>query len=355
MIGSRFIGLPVLVIALGACSADASAPPVTPAPEPLSNGDAAPPPVSDGGSGTDASQPTNASVAAATQTANTNTLCTAVSPFYWEIGDKDAPLASGAVGASAPTATTLMPIASASKWIFGAYVVEKMAGNVAPADVPMLNFTSGYAGFAGDSCPNMGTIDDCLAGAAGQQIPADVGKYDYNGAHLQKLASVMGLGAMSNAALGTEVRSQIGTEINVNYSQPQPAGGIYTSADQYVLFLRKLLVGSSKPLRMGAMLAADSVCTNPVTCPTAVYSPIPGNPNSTESWHYGLAHWIEDDPKVGDGAFSSAGKFGFYPWVNADRTLYGVLARKDTAGRAGYDSALCGRLIRKAFVTGVAQ
>ena len=57
---------------------------------------------------------------------------------------------------------------------------------------------------------------------------------------------------------------------------------------------------------------------------TAANTPVP----STESWHYSIGHWVEDDPAVGDGAFSSAGAFGFYPWIDASKTYYGVLARE---------------------------
>ncbi len=302
----------------------------------------------------DAGLTTAGRTAAAMATAQSNALCVAVQPFYWEIGDVNGSLASGSIGDAAATATTVMAIASASKWLFGAYAVEKMGGTPEADDIPFFNFTSGYAGFATDSCPATGTIDDCLAGASGMQVADAIGNFDYNGAHLQKLASVMGDGAMGNAALGAEVQSQIGTDIDIHYSQPQPAGGVYTSAAVYAVFLRKLLVGSATPLQIGTQLGADAVCTNPLTCATSVYSPIPNSPTSTESWHYGLAHWIEDDPTVGDGAFSSAGSFGFYPWVDSTRTLYGVLARKSDPG-SGYDSAQCGRLIRKAWVTGSAQ
>ena len=64
------------------------------------------------------------------------------------------------------------------------------------------------------------------------------------------------------------------------------------------------------------------VCTNPHSCATAVYSPIP-----SEDVHDSIGHWVEDDPTLGDGAFSSAGAFGFYPWISQDRTTWGVLAR----------------------------
>ncbi len=187
------------------------------------------------------------------------------------------------------------------------------------------------------------------------QIAADVGKFTYDGAPLQELATVMGLGGDDNAALATEVKSQVGPDLALDYIEPQPASGVKMSADQYVLFLRKLLVESPTPLLIGSMLDSDAVCTNPTTCPTAVYSPIPGDASSTESWHYGLSHWIEDDPAVGDGAFSSPGRLGFYPWVNATRTIYGVVAREAPNGPFGYASALCGRVIRKAWMTGVAQ
>ncbi len=332
----RFIGL----LMLGACGSSNLTPPDAAPDGPV---DAAP----DALSATDRG-------AAATATATNNALCTAIQPFYWEIGDASSVFVSGSIGTSPPDATTVMAIASASKWLFGGYAIEKMTTPTTES-IPFLNFTSGYNGLMNDVCPSQGTIDDCLAGATGAQDASAIGKFYYNGAHLEKLASNMGLGAMKNAELATEVRSQIGTEIVINYSQPQPAGGVYTSADQYRLFLRKLLIASPTPLRLGALLAADTVCTNPATCPTAVSSPIPGNSGADESWHYGLAHWIEDDAVVGDGAFSSAGAFGFYPWVDATRTIYGVLARRGSAGNAGYHSAQCGRLIRKAWVTGVAQ
>ena len=91
------------------------------------------------------------------------------------------------------------------------------------------------------------------------------------------------------------------------------------------------------------------MCTLPSACPTAVYSPSP------LAWHYSYAHWVEDEPTTGDGAFSSPGAFGFYPWIDATKTYYGILARAVVGGGAYLESAMCGRLLRKAFVTGTAQ
>lgn len=292
--------------------------------------------------------------ASATATSTTNA-CAAVAPFYWEIGDRANPLASGAVdgsGALRWRADSVMSIASASKWLWGAYAMERRAGVLTTADLKALNFTSGRTSF--DGCSRTQTVDECLAQVTragppnGQYNAADDGVFVYGGGHMQQHASDLGLGAMDNAALAAEQRRLLGTDIAMAYGQPQPAGGVQTTPADYTRFLRKLLDGR---LRLGAALGAQPVCTNPSTCATARSTPIP----STESWHYALGHWVEDDPAVGDGAFSSPGAFGFYPWVDASRQWYGVLARESLASSPAMDSVRCGRLIRQAWVTGTAR
>ena len=86
----------------------------------------------------------------------------------------------------------------------------------------------------------------------------------------------------------------------------------------------------------------------------------PANPSATPitsgaNWHYSLGHWVEDDSALGDdGAFSSTGAFGFYPWIDAARSHYGVLARVGLPG-SGNESAACGKLIRQAWLSGQAR
>jgi hypothetical protein len=96
-----------------------------------------------------AGPPTASSATAAAQTAQSNAMCTAIQPFYWEIGDANGALASGSStqsGGTAVTAATKWLIASASKWIYGMYVVQNRGGaaNLTAADIRFLNFTSGY-------------------------------------------------------------------------------------------------------------------------------------------------------------------------------------------------------------------
>lgn len=285
--------------------------------------------------------------AAATATAqSTANACAPIRPFYWELGHATARLVSGSVGDNTYSATTSMNIASATKWLYAAHVVQRRNGMPTASDIEFLTFRSGYSNFS--ICLPGQTIDSCLAFQDnGVHSPATQGSFFYNGGHMQKHASLDGLGALDNAGLAAALRASLGSDIGLSFSQPQPAGGVVSTADDYARFLRKLL---ARDLQLGNLLGAHAVCTNPATCAQALSTPVP----ASESLHYALGHWVEDDPAVGDGAFSSAGAFGFYPWIDADRRYYGVIARRDSAG-GGYDSVLCGRLIRKAWHTGVAQ
>ncbi len=324
--------------------------------------------------------------AAATTTADNDALCTSLTPFYWEIGDGTGALVSGTGGDNSgtpPNSTTLMAIASASKWVFSSYALEKLdvsnSNPLTTAEVQYLNFTSGYVNQDDATCFTTNTVGGCfsasnlLGGTNGDQTVADQGHFFYNGGHMQAMAvNVFTLGGdyinvgSNTPKLNTEIMGVIGQGVTLYYSNPSLAGGVATTAGDYATFLRAILNGD---LRMKDYLTADVVCAhaNSSDCPTAIYSPInqsaPGEPNnvSDEAWHYSLGHWIEDDPTAGDGAFSSPGADGFYPWIDASVTYYGILARYDNDSSAGPGqepyvlSVYCGRAIRKAWLTGQAQ
>jgi hypothetical protein len=314
-----------------------------------SNADDASTPVIDASSASDGSTTaTRAAAAKATAESATNA-CSSIGPFYWEIGDKAGLLASGSVNvATSPDtydATTVMPIASASKWLYSAYYLQRRAGVLTDEDSKFLTFRSGYTNFS--LCLPGDTVESCDSrGTNGTYSASTDGYFYYDGGHMQKHATLNGLGAMDNAALAAEIRSQLGTEIELTYVQPQLAGGVSTNATEYAKFLRKIL---NNELVIASVLGSHAVCTNPKTCAEALSTPAP----DTADVHYSLGHWVEDDPVTGDGSFSSAGAFGFYPWVDATKTLYGIVARKAAAGsNAGWQSLECGRLIRMAWKTG---
>jgi len=327
----------------------------------------------DGDSGAGGTQPppgpidTNARIAAATATAQSSSnACAPIRPFYWEIGDQTTRMASGSVasnnGSPTYTSSSVMSIASASKWLYGAYVVQlrqTQSAELTDEDIKFLTFRSGYTSFS--RCLSSQTVDGCVNYLLnGVHSNATDGLFSYGGGHMEKHASVIGLGALDNAGLAAELKAKLGSDIApLVYSQPQLAGGVVSSADAYAVFLRKILSGA---LAMKAALGTHAVCTNSTVCPLQAHNaPVP----PSESYHYSIGHWVEDDPNNGDGAFSSAGAFGFYPWIDASKTWYGIVARKDdsdindpdnpdSAGH-GFASAQCGQQIRAAWIDGVAR
>ena len=81
---------------------------------------------------------------AARLTADKAAACVAVQPFYWEIGNATQLLAAGKAGDGGPERRTEMAIASASKWVYGAFVAERRQGQLSAEDVKFLHFHSGY-------------------------------------------------------------------------------------------------------------------------------------------------------------------------------------------------------------------
>lgn len=271
--------------------------------------------------------------------------CQALGDFYWEIGNADGVLASGQIGRRF-NARSEIAVASASKLVFGAYVLEKIGRAPSPAEVQALTLESGYDSFRPLPCALAATVQACFArGNNSAFTPEEVGHFYYGGGHDEKLAIDLGLGPLTREGLAREVRSVLGDDLAFSYATPDLAGGLRSSPATYGRFLRKILRGD---LRISSYLASPSVCTLPGSCPGALHSPAP------VAWHYGLNHWIEDD-RGGDGAFSSAGAFGFYPWITADQTLYGLLARHAYQRDAGIASAGCGQLLRRAWATGRPQ
>ena len=294
--------------------------------------------------------PTDAQrAAAATETANTNPMCNlaTLGTYYWEIGDANGVKASGSPWGG-PTAATSMWVFSSSKWLYAANVVQKRG--VLDVDVPFLNFTSGYSDFGNIPTCDGATVESCHIGGDGGQNPATVGRFDYDSGHMQHhAANFMGLGPADDAALAADLNATVGN-FGFSYTVPQLAAGVVVTPQGYAGFLRRVLRGE---LAIAGALGAHKVCAQSAApgC-NAAFTP---DSIGTEAWNYSLGHWVEDDPTVGDHAFSSAGGGGFYPWIDRDKKYYGILARETVIeSGAGYHSAQCGRLIRQAWMTGQA-
>jgi len=273
--------------------------------------------------------------------------CKSLGDFYWEVGDKNGVQGSGAIGGRF-NAQRIIPIASASKWVFGSYVLEKIGRGNEPSreQIQALEMTSGYTGLKFGRCILQHTTAACFHNRGNDEfVSANVGKFFYNGGHDQKLAVDLGLGDLTAPEFGDEIRKYIGHDLDITFNSPQPAGGMKASPAGYGIFLRKIMNGD---LRMHDYLGFKPVCTLPKVCGEAVFSPVPA------AWHYSLNHWVEDSSDD-DGAFSSPGAFGFYPWISADRTWYGILARDERMPNAAKESVYCGVKLRRAWLSAAPQ
>jgi hypothetical protein len=307
-------------------------------------------------------------------TISTNSFCSVgnVGDFYWEIGDASGKKASGQRGTTWAS-TSQMNIASASKWVAGAFVLEKLKPTLsAPLTSSQINSLRMHSGYISQNdqesaCISTGsTLQTCAQAASNSTLTTSaVGQFRYGSGHAQQLLLGMGYGSYSaglfaiTSSFGSEVRNTLGissTSFNdFNYVVPIVAGGVRSTPDQYTTFLRKMLTATS-PLKLKAYLGTHSVCTNKNgdCAGAALYSPVP------ENWKYSLHHWVESD-----GTFSSPGRNGFYPWIDSSKSTYGVLARQaeDPTSPAPaiandyvyWKSVECGRKIRAAWVAGVAQ
>lgn len=320
-----------------------------------------------------AAGPTPGSAKAAKATAANNPLCTAIEPFFWEIGSASGQLVSASEGVDSSgdpvTGSTSMNVASSAKWLYGTYVVQTRgaAANLTAQDVNFLHFTSGYTNMGGDGnvtnrCPSSDspdTVNVCLTLINpatdlpyDYQNPSTIGFFYYDAGHIENHASQFTtIGNTPNASLGHAIGSQLGSNVTLTYSQPLLAGGAYMTPSSYAHVLQHILAGT---LFMHDALGIDPVCTLASSTCNAMNSPIPW------AWHYSIAHWVEDDPTVGDdGAFSSPGAQGFYPWIDSTKTYYGLIGRAkqgpEGATQQGVLSAQCGQMIRLAWNTGVQQ
>lgn len=281
-----------------------------------------------------------AKLAAVAQVANTDADCRKLGDFVWLIGDARGTFGGQQFGHSV-TPEEPLKIASATKWLFGAYVAERFKDDPASIDWEAMRMRTGYVDLNYSSCLFTDTVGGCAAAGNNEHhTPAEDGFFFYGGGHFQQYAVRLGLGAMTEQTLAAEFSARLGAELHIAFNSPQLAAGGELTPAAYAAFLRKLVAGE---LALRAQLGANPVCTNPDTCSTAHSSPAAGF-----DWHYSLGHWVEDEPG-GDGAFSSAGAFGFYPWVDAQAQSWGLLARYDTALTAAMSSAVCGRKLRAAW------
>lgn len=275
--------------------------------------------------------------------------CRALGDFYWEMGDANGVLTKGQVGRRFD-ANSVVNLASASKWPFATYFVQKF-GLPDDKQIQGLTMRSGYVNMVDATCTLQLNINGCFTAPSpllplNSRISQDlVDRFYYNSGNFQKVAVDAGLGNMTVLGLTGDMRKLLGISSGLNYLYPGVASGLYMSANAYASMLRKIM---SNQLAMGGMLELGRTCTLAETCPTSDRSPV------VYDWDYGLGHWIERESGGNDEAYSSVGFNGFYPWITTDMQYYGVVSLERSTGIA-QEAIDCGRLLRKSWLTGSVQ
>ena len=308
--------------------------------------------------------------------------------FYWEIGTSDGDFRGGqriARFGKPVFRHSQGPVASASKWLYATYAIERSGGALDPVhDEPMLNFTSGYDELK--ACGSRATVEDCGHSQRAPLNPASQGRFSYSPAHMQHHAATdqlrsLGTSKLTATALGPAIGSTLGIlpntrvpnpvkerlqptiSIGLKYSGPVLGSDAAIDAGTYAVVLQRILSGSVK---MRNYLGSNPICASDAVdshgrylcssdggfTPNVGYvPPIPaelvfGSSAHGTPWQYSVGHWIESD-----GTYSAAGAFGFYPWIDKDKLWYGIVAQFSARTVMAYQQSLiCGRAIRDAWL-----
>lgn len=284
------------------------------------------------------------------------------------IGDRSGPLLRHQRGSM--TTTRPVFIASASKLLLGTtawLLVEER--KVAP-DTPvsmlidfwsrsatdsrssvtfgqLFAFTSGFNGTAeqqvciGDPAF---TLRACVSQIheGGLDTPPDQ-SFNYGNEHMQIAALAMtGLeGKSIDAIMRERLLSPLGVSAETRYTvgagdNPTYSGGMRSTGEDYALVLAAILRGDIVADRAGFL--ADRVGSRPVaTVPPAIG-------DNRLAWHYGWGFWKECDGPAyvaqcdTTPVISSAGAFGFTPWIDFARGYWAIIILEEPLNR-GFDPA----------------
>lgn len=203
----------------------------------------------------------------------------------------------------------------------------------------LLSFTSGLT--TEPACQNLGAANfvNCIntiatTNAGGTVIPGN--EFNYGSNHLQ----VAGLMTMRAKAMTTwqqvysDFQATTGLFTNSTYdlpsaTNPRLAGGMHWTANEFIVFLRKLAKG-----QLLTSAAMTTFLQDQTASTTMTYSPIQSS-TLNEQWHYGYGYWHECQNTtwncVAATRISSPGAYGAYPFWDRSNGYIGIVARQSPA------------------------
>lgn len=203
----------------------------------------------------------------------------------------------------------------------------------------LLAFTSGF-NHPTSAIPCIGngaiTQDDCVRQIYDSGLVAASGTQFYYGpAHLH----IAGLMAANASGVGyselvrREIIAPLGLAItrvdNPSTSNPRVAGGGISTASEYTEILRAILAGE--------LISCLSAFSDDRTANVS-FTHRPAAVAMSGDWHYASGAWRECDastwtPECKDQVIlSSAGAFGWTPWIDFGKGYFALIAMEDSAG-----------------------
>jgi serine-type D-Ala-D-Ala carboxypeptidase/endopeptidase len=248
-------------------------------------------------------------------------------------------------------------VASASKWISGTVLLSLVGKNQIGLDdttgdilgwtknstvnlKQLLSFTSGMDNENLCLYAAIFTFEECVALiGASDPVAVPATRYDYGGTHLAvagRMAEVA-TGKSWKTILNEELLIPLGLDLSINYyaqplnangsQNPMIAGGMRISMNQYakmlqLIYHKGLWKNGDQPVQLIPADLFDEQAKMPY--PNVVIGNVP--PSAPEGVRYGLSAWLEcDTPAEGCDKLSSAGAFGFTPWIDRETGYYAIL------------------------------
>ena len=208
----------------------------------------------------------------------------------------------------------------------------------------LLSFTSGLK--IDLPCLEDGSsgFEDCVISVADANAGNSIApgqEFFYASAHLQ-VAGLMAAKAraMSWQAIVAEFKAQTGLFPASSYdspsaSNPNLAGGMHFTGQDYMDFLKALKGGSLLDLSSMSELLADRTASIPMTY-SPIFSGIGSEAGLGEDWHYGFGLWHECQSAtfncVPGTRVSSPGALGSYPFWDRSKGYTGIVVRNGAFG-----------------------
>lgn len=245
------------------------------------------------------------------------------------------------------TFTTRERIASCSKWLSAALVMtfvdegklhlEDTVGKFLPilsangkGNITIWQCLSHLTGIKApslkeslESMKNMQNMDDAIAEIAVQPMEGEPGKiFHYSNAGLQIAGAIIEKisGKDFETLFAERIAKPCGMK-NTDFGKgkvPLPAGGAYSTAEDYMNFLQMILAeGKFNGKQILSKNAIIDMQKNRVSKDAVIAS----SPAEAGNWGYGFGEWVMDDVtgEKRSGAVTSPGLFGSFPWVNNDK------------------------------------